>query len=116
MRKLKLCPFCGGEATLEKFYRPDNPLGRQWEYWVECHGPETDECQGFSGMEYAYYDAKQCADLWNTRPLEDELLEALIVAEDELSYLATKGAVTGTHKEVRSVIRKAIAKATGETT
>jgi Lar family restriction alleviation protein len=50
MDKLKKCPFCGGEAELDLFYK--TPL-------VQCK-----DC----GVESAMYDNKQQAiDAWNKR-------------------------------------------------
>jgi Lar family restriction alleviation protein len=61
--KLRPCPFCGGEATLVGYGLPAIRT-----YYVECS-----QCKApIDDAESEHEAIKK----WNTRPIEDELIEA----------------------------------------
>lgn len=57
MSELLPCPFCGGEARVER----DSFSGS---FYVGCL---NDECLGFSGLGWIYKKEEEAIEAWNTR-------------------------------------------------
>lgn len=57
MPELKQCPFCGGEAIVER----DSFSGS---FYVGCL---NDECLGFSGLGWTYKKEEEAIEAWNKR-------------------------------------------------
>jgi hypothetical protein len=59
-KKLKPCPFCGGEAR----------VGRDSFSGLFCVGCLNDECLGFSGLGWIYKKEEEAIEAWNKRSNE----------------------------------------------
>lgn len=68
--KLKPCPFCGGKAVSDTL---------QNESTVQCVNPDCDVIANVSG-----FGCDVDIDIWNTRPIEDELSARIADLEQEL--------------------------------
>ena len=69
--ELKPCPFCGGEARVER----DSFSGS----YVGCL---NDECLGFLGLGWIYETEEEAIDAWNRRANECDRDELLNIADD----------------------------------
>lgn len=72
--ELRPCPFCGGEAAVI-----DHGDGR---VSVGC---ARDYCLGFSGLGWTYETEGDAAAAWNTRAVEQPILDAIDRLRRELS-------------------------------
>lgn len=77
--KLRPCPFCGEEAILRGAYATETPRGCG--IIAECTKCKASMWQ-YRGAQYGEYhqflNRQESTAAWNHRPLETELLEALI--------------------------------------
>jgi hypothetical protein len=64
---LKLCPFCGKKPSIER----SGPGNLVW--YVECEGEEPEHTISMQSGG----TQKEAIAAWNTRPVEDALVEAL---------------------------------------
>jgi Lar family restriction alleviation protein len=85
--KLRPCPFCGGEATLVGYGLPAIRT-----YYVECS-----QCKApIDDAESEHEAIKK----WNTRPIEDELIEACKDARNKAKGLLAFYALSDPANEV----------------
>ncbi len=112
---LKLCPFCGDNPIELCEYDETNGADN---VQVGCHDPQ---CLGYMKMDFAscHESAEFLAELktiWNTRPIEDVLLEAL--EEIEAQQIIGPGTYSAAYLtmilSMRKTARSAIAKAKGK--
>ena len=90
--KLRSCPLCGDRAYIRHRNGFRNPYSASCAL-CGCEGPQT-------------LLAQQASETWNTRPLEDELLEALKFVQEHCQLYGAADAA-------RELIDKAIAHAEG---
>jgi len=102
-KKLKPCPFCGKKPSIA-YGGPGDPV-----WYVECEGDEPEHTISLQSGG----TREEAITAWNTRPVEDALIEALKEAKAWISWgnglsAGKQGATCDTLDEVAVMIDDAL--------